>query len=45
MADRPFADPNTQIREHLERVVTIKGDLYVAPDWQKLLAIKEVHPA
>ena len=42
MADKPFVDPNTQIREHLERVVTIKGDLYDAPGGQKVLAIKEV---
>jgi len=45
MADKPFVDPNTQIREHLERVVTIKGDLYEAPGGQKVLAIKEVQPA
>ncbi len=31
MADKPFVDPNTLIREHLERVVTVKGDLYSAP--------------
>ena len=42
MADKPFVDPNAQIREHLERVVTIKGDLYAAPGGQKVLAIKEV---
>lgn len=42
MADKPFADPNSQIREHLERVVTIKGDLYDAPGGQKVLAIKQV---
>lgn len=42
MADKPFVDPNSQIREHLERVVTIKGDLYDAPGGQKVLAIKEV---
>jgi hypothetical protein len=42
MADKPFVDPNAQIREHLERVVTIKGDLYEAPGGQKVLAIKEV---
>src|SRR5438876_12325228 len=45
MADKPFVDPNTQIREHLERVVTIKGDLFDAPGGQKVLAIKEVQPA
>jgi len=42
MADKPFVDPNAQIREHLERIVTIKGDLYEAPGGQKVLAIKEV---
>jgi hypothetical protein len=42
MADKPFVDPNTQIREHLERVVTLKGDLYDAPGGQKVLAVKEV---
>jgi hypothetical protein len=45
MADKPFVDPNSQIREHLERVVTIKGDLYEAPGGQKVLAIKEVQAA
>jgi hypothetical protein len=45
MADKPFVDPNTQIREHLERVVTVKGDLYEAPGGQKVLAIKEVQAA
>src|SRR5215470_13894329 len=45
MADKPFADPNEKIREHLERVVTIKGDLYDAPGGQKVLAIKDVQPA
>ncbi len=42
MADKPFVDPNSQIREHLERVVTIKGNLYEAPGGQKVLAIVEV---
>ena len=45
MADKPFVDPNTQIRDHLERVVTIKGDLYEVPGGQKVLAIKEVQTA
>ena len=45
MADKPFVDPNDKIREHLERVVTIRGDLYDAPGGQKVLAIKEVQPA
>src|SRR5262249_19618876 len=44
MADKPFADPNEKIREHLERIVTIKGDLYEAPSGPKVLAIKEVQP-
>lgn len=42
IADKPFVDPNGRIREHLERLVTIKGDLYAAPGGQKVLAIKEV---
>jgi hypothetical protein len=42
MADKPFVDPNGQIREHLERVVTIKGNLYEAPGGQKVLAVVEV---
>jgi hypothetical protein len=45
MADKPFVDPNSQIRTHLERVVTIKGDLYEAPGGQKVLAIKDVQTA
>jgi hypothetical protein len=45
IADKPFEDPNRQIREHFERVVTIKGDLYEAPGGQKVLAIKEVQAA
>jgi hypothetical protein len=45
MADKPFVDPNTQIRDHLERVVTVKGDLYEAPGGQRVLAIKEVQAA
>jgi hypothetical protein len=45
MADKPFVDPNSLIREHLERVVTIKGDLYEAPGGQKVLAVKEVQAA
>ncbi|MBI4638647.1 MAG: hypothetical protein HY727_20100 [Candidatus Rokubacteria bacterium] len=43
MADAPFVDPNGRIREHLERIVTIKGDLYEAPGGQKVLAVREVH--
>jgi hypothetical protein len=45
MADKPFVDPNSQIREHLERIVVVKGDLYAAPGGQKVLAIKEVQAA
>ena len=45
MADKPFVDPNAAIREYLERVVTVHGDLYDAPGGQKVLAIKEVQPA
>ena len=45
MADKPFVDPNTQIRDHLERVVTIKGDLYEVAGGQKILAVKEVRTA
>ena len=45
MADKPFVDPNSLIREHLEHVVTIKGDLYEAPGGQKVLAVKEVQTA
>jgi hypothetical protein len=45
MADKPFVDPNSQIREHLERVVTVTGDLYEAPGGQKVLAIKQVRVA
>ena len=45
MADRPFVDPNVRIREHLERVVTVTGDLYEAPGGQKVLAIKQVQAA
>ena len=45
MADKPFVDPNAQIREHLERVVTVKGDLFEVAGGQKVLAIKEVRVA
>ena len=45
MADKPFMDPNSQIREHLERMVTVKGDLYEVAGGQKVLAIKEVQMA
>lgn len=42
MADKPFVDPNTLIRDHLERMVTVTGDLYMAPGGQRVLALKEV---
>ena len=42
MADKPFVDPTAKIREHLERIVTIKGNLYEAPGGQKVLAIVDV---
>ena len=45
MADKPFVDPNGPIRAHLERVVTIQGDLYEAPGGQKVLAVKQVQVA
>ena len=45
MGDKPFVDPNSQIREHLERVVTVKGDLFEVAGGQKILAIKEVQTA
>ena len=45
MADKPFVDPNSQLRADFERIVTIKGDLYEAPGGQKVLAIKEVQKA
>jgi hypothetical protein len=45
MADTPFKDPNTLIREHLERVVTVSGDLYVGPGGLNVIAVKEVKAA
>ncbi len=42
MADKPFVDPNAKLRAHLERVVTVKGDLYEGPGGQKVLAIVDV---
>jgi hypothetical protein len=42
MADTPFKDPNGLLREHLERVVTVKGDLYTGPGGLKVVAVKEV---
>jgi hypothetical protein len=45
MADKPFVDPNAQVRDKFEQVVTVKGDLYEAPGGQKVLAVKEVQVA
>jgi hypothetical protein len=45
MADAPFKDPNAPLREHLERVVTVKGDLYAGPGGLKVVAVKEVSAA
>jgi hypothetical protein len=45
MADAPFKDPNGPIREHLERVVTVKGSLYTAPGGQRILAVQEAKAA
>ncbi len=42
IADAPFKDPNAPLREHLERMVTVKGTLYTAPGGQKILAVREV---
>jgi len=35
-------DPDAKLRDHLEGIVTIKGNLYEAPGGQKILAIVEV---
>ena len=45
MADGPFKDPNAPLREHFERIVTVKGTLYTAPGGQKILAVQEVKTA
>jgi len=45
MADGPFKDPNGLLREHLERVVTVKGDLFTGPGGLKVVAVKEVKTA
>jgi len=45
MADAPFKDPNAPLREHFERVVTVKGNLYMAPGGQRILAVQEVKAA
>jgi hypothetical protein len=45
MADAPFKDPNGLLREHLEKVVSVKGDLYTGPGGLKVVAVKEVKAA
>ena len=45
MADAPFKDPNAPLREHLERVVTVKGDLFTGPGGLKVISVKEVQKA
>ena len=45
MADAPFKDPNAPLREHLEKVVSVKGDLYTGPGGLKVVAVKEVKAA
>lgn len=45
MADAPFKDPNAPLREHLERVVTVKGDLFTGPGGLKAISVKEVQKA
>ena len=45
MADAPFKDPNAPLREHLEKVVSVKGDLYTGPGGLKVVAVKEVRTA
>ena len=45
MGDAPFKDPNAPLREHLERVVTVKGDLYTGPGGLKVISVKEVRTA
>ena len=45
MADKPFVDPNSLIRDHFERIVTVKGDLYNAPGGQHVPAVKQVMAA
>lgn len=44
MADGPLKDPNALLRPHLEKNVTVKGDLYAGPGGLKVVAVKEVHP-
>ncbi len=45
MADAPFKDPNAPLREHLERVVTVKGDVFTGPGGLKVISVKEVQKA
>lgn len=45
MADAPLKDPNARLREHLERVVTVKGDLFTGPGGLMVISVKEVQAA
>ena len=45
MADAPFKNPNAPLREHLERIVTVKGDVYTGPGGHRVVAVKEVQAA
>ena len=45
MADAPVKDPNTLLREYVERVVTVKGSLFEGPGGLKVIQVKEVQPA
>jgi hypothetical protein len=45
MADAPFKDPNAPLREHLEQVVSVKGDLFTGPGGLKIVSLKEVKTA
>jgi hypothetical protein len=45
MADAPVKDPNTLLREHVERVVTVKGSLFEGPGGLKVIQVKEVQAA
>ena len=45
MADAPFKDPNAPLRDHFERMVTVKGMLYTAPGGQRILSVQEVKTA
>src|SRR5262245_41018739 len=45
MADAPLKDPNAPLREHLERLVTVKGSLFEGPGGLKVVQVKEVQAA